>query len=51
MLVFSHKMVFAENEAALLCVTMRERAREFAVTIWCIILLIEYTDQILLSFL
>ena len=27
MLVFSHKMVFIENEAALLCVTMRERAR------------------------
>ena len=26
-LVFSHKMVFIENEAALLCVTMRERAR------------------------
>ena len=24
MLVFSHKMVFIENEAALLCVTMRE---------------------------
>ena len=27
MLLFSHKMVFIENEAALLCVTMRERAR------------------------
>ena len=27
MLVFSHKMVFIENEAALLCVTMREGAR------------------------
>ena len=26
-LVFSHKMVFTENEAALLCVTTRERAR------------------------
>ena len=26
MLVFSHKMVLIENEAALLCVTMRERA-------------------------
>ena len=26
-LVFSHKMVFIENEAALLCVTMREGAR------------------------
>ena len=30
MLVFSHKMVFIENEAALLCVTMWERARAFA---------------------
>ena len=29
MLVFSHKMVFIENEAALLRVTMRERARAF----------------------
>ena len=27
-LVFSHKMVFIENEAALLCVTMREHTRE-----------------------
>ena len=27
MLVFSHKMVFIENEAALLCVTMREHTR------------------------
>ena len=26
-LVFSHKMVFIENEAALLCVTMREHTR------------------------
>ena len=26
-LVFSHKMVFIENEAALVCVTMRERLR------------------------
>ena len=33
MLVFSHKMVFIENEAALLCETMRERAEAFAVTI------------------
>ena len=33
MLVFSHEMVFMENEAALLCVTMRERAREFVVKI------------------
>ena len=30
MLVFSHKMVPIENEAALLCVAMRERARSFA---------------------
>ena len=30
MLVFSHKMVFIENEAALLYVTMWERARAFA---------------------
>ena len=35
MLVFSHKMVFIENEAALLRVTMRERARAFAPTIFC----------------
>ena len=27
MLVFSHKMVFTENAAALLCVTMQQRAR------------------------
>ena len=33
MLVASHKMVFIENEAVLLCVTMRERAREFTATI------------------
>ena len=26
MFVFSHKMVFIENEAALLCVIMQERA-------------------------
>ena len=32
-LVFSHKMVFVKNEAALLCVTMRERARAFVATI------------------
>ena len=31
--VFSHKMVFTENEAELLCVTMRQRARAFAATI------------------
>ena len=29
-LAFSHKMIFIENEAALLCATMRELAREFA---------------------
>ena len=33
MLVFSHKIVFIENEAVLLCVTMRERARTFVATI------------------
>ena len=33
MLVVSHKMVFIENEAALLCVTIREHARSFAATI------------------
>lgn len=33
MLVFSHETVFIENEAALLCVTIRERATEFADTI------------------
>ena len=36
MLVFSHKMVFIENEPALLCVIMRERARGFAATIQCL---------------
>ena len=33
MLLLSHKMVHIKNEAALLCVTMRERARAFAATI------------------
>ena len=33
MLVFSHKMVFIENETDLMCVTLRERARTFAATI------------------
>ena len=33
MLVFLHKMVFIENEAALLCAPMRERAKTFAATI------------------
>ena len=33
MLVFSRKMFFIENEAALLRVTMREHATEFAVKI------------------
>ena len=37
MLVFSHNIVFIESEIALLCVTMRERARVFAATIQCII--------------
>ena len=32
-------MVFIENEAALLCVTMRERARAFAATVVLIELL------------
>ena len=35
MLLVSHKMVFIENEAGLLCVTMRERAKAFAATILC----------------
>ena len=39
MLLLSHKMVFIENEAALLCVTMRERARAFAATVVLIELL------------
>ena len=50
MLVFSHKIVFIENEAALLCVTMRERARKFASTIWCITIwysFYHYRDQFL----
>ena len=34
MLVFSHKIVFIENEAALLCATMRERAKAFAAAIY-----------------
>ena len=33
MLVFLHKMIFIENEVALLRVTLRERGREFAATI------------------
>ena len=36
MLVFSHKMVFIKNESALPCVTMREGAKAFAATIFCI---------------
>ena len=32
-LVFSHKMVFSENDGPLLCVTMWEHARAFAATI------------------
>ena len=35
MLVFSHKMVFIKNEAALLRVTMRERARAIVATVLC----------------
>ena len=35
MLLVSHKMFVFENEAALLCVTMRERARVFAARIQC----------------
>ena len=33
MLLVSNKVVFTENEAVLLCVTMQERARAFAATI------------------
>ena len=33
MFVFSLKIVFIENEAVLLCVTIWERARAFAATI------------------
>ena len=33
MLVFSHIMVFIENEAALLCVTMKERAMGIAASV------------------
>ena len=33
MLLVSHEVVFIENEAVLLCVTMRERRRAFAATI------------------
>ena len=33
MLVVSHKMIFIENEASLLSVTMRKRARAFEATI------------------
>ena len=33
MLLFSYKIVFIENEAVLMCVTMQERARVFAATI------------------
>ena len=37
MLVFSHKMAFIEIKTLLLCVTMREHARAFATTIYCIV--------------
>ena len=33
MLLVSHKVVFIENEAVLICVTMSERARVFAATV------------------
>ena len=33
MLVVSHEIVFIENEAMLMCVTMRERTRSFVATI------------------
>ena len=33
MLLVSHKVLFTEKEAVLLCVTMRERAMTFAATI------------------
>ena len=33
MLLVLHKVAFIENEAVLLCVTMRERERVFAATI------------------
>ena len=33
MLLVSYKVVFIENEAALLCVTMQERAKAFVPTI------------------
>ena len=36
MLLVSYKVVFIENDAVLLCVTILERARAFAVTIWCV---------------
>ena len=36
MLIVSHKVVSIENEAVLLCVTMRERAKAFVATIQCI---------------
>ena len=36
MLLVSHKVVFIENEAVLLCVTMRKCARAFASTIYCV---------------
>ena len=36
MLSVSHKVIFIENEAVVLWVTERERARAFTATIWCI---------------
>ena len=34
--IASNKVVFIENEALLLCLTMPERARAFPATIWCV---------------
>ena len=31
-MLVSHKVIFIENEAALLCIAMQERARAFAAT-------------------
>ena len=42
MLLVSHKAVFMENEAVLLCQTMREHAGGFAATIQCITFLYSF---------
>ena len=36
MLLLSQSVFFIENEGVSLCVTMKERARVFAATVWCI---------------